>query len=160
MVEVSSPSSSFNRLSTPTNRGSATSRKPVWLYAIYALFFLVCLNAFKTYQEQNELVRLRMEEESDEAEINYSAGAEEHVVTTGVGSSQYGGSMKAAQSGVKKKTKIAGTKFESIRPEPSDGTNDYATQHPPLDFEGFSIYVMADTPVRQDFIAHCNTSDP
>eukprot|EP00535_Pseudo-nitzschia_heimii_P006550 CAMPEP_0197176616 /NCGR_PEP_ID=MMETSP1423-20130617/2479_1 /TAXON_ID=476441 /ORGANISM="Pseudo-nitzschia heimii, Strain UNC1101" /LENGTH=428 /DNA_ID=CAMNT_0042626013 /DNA_START=115 /DNA_END=1401 /DNA_ORIENTATION=- len=145
MVEVSSPSSSFNRLNTPTNRGNVTSRKPVWLYAVYALFLLVCLNAFKTYQEQKELVRLQIEEQGDQAEV-HSAGAEEHVVTTGVGSSQYGGSMKAAQSGGKKKKRSDGITYKNIRPEPSDGTNDYATRHSSSDFEGFSFYVMADTP--------------
>lgn len=149
MVEISSPSSSFDRLNTPTNRGNATNRKPVWLYAIYALFFWVCLNAFKTYQEQNQLVRSRIEEESDGVEINYSAGAEEHVVTAGVGSSQYGGSLKAAQSGTKKKKRSDGIAFKNIRPEPSDGTNDYITRHSSSDFEGFSIYVMADTPFTE-----------
>lgn len=145
MRERYSLSSSLKRLNTPTKRGKTTNRKPVWIYAIYLLFLIVCLNAVRTYQEQKELVRSRLEVESAETEITYS-GAEEHVVTAGVGSSQYGGSMKASTVGTKKKNKYAGKLFNGIRPEPSGGTKDYINQHSPSDFEGFSFYVMADTP--------------
>jgi len=88
---------------------------------------------------------LRLEEESEVVEIHYS-GAEEHVVTAGVGSSQYGGSMKAALPGKKKKKNNLDTSFNGVRPEPSNGLKDYIIHHSPSDFEGFSFYVMADTP--------------
>ena len=74
-------------------------------------------------------------------------GAEEHVVTAGVGSSQYGGSVRA-QDKTKKGKKTLGTNFKGIRPEPSDGSKDYRNNHPASDFEGFGFFVMADAPVR------------
>ena len=109
---------------------------------------LSCLNAFRTYHDQKELVRLKLEQER-ENQVNevHSVGAEEHVVTAGVGSSQYGGSVKA-QDRTKKGKKKLGTNFKGIRPEPSDGSKDYRKSHPASDFEGFGFYVMADTPVR------------
>ena len=53
---------------------------------------------------------------------------------------------------MKKRKKNTGITFEDIRPEPSGGTKDYISQQPSSDFEGFSFYVMADTPVRKAFI--------
>jgi hypothetical protein len=160
MVEVviAPPSSSSNPRNTPRQRdkSEASKKKPIWLFACYALFVLACLNLVRTYKDQKESVRLRIEKEESEGvdvEIGYSAGAEENVVTAGVGSSQYGMSVKATQSGngkKKKKNNKLSTTFNGIRPEPSDGSNDYNIMNPsPSDFKGFSFYVMADTPVRQ-----------
>ena len=158
MVEISSPSSSANARSSrrPRPAEAQKQKKPIWLFGFYALFFMSCLNFYWTYQDQKELVRLRIEKEQERAreraqvEILSSAGGEDHVVTAGVGSSQYGSSMKATESGKKKKKNRLGTMlFDSIRPRPSDGSNDYITTHSASDFQGFSFYVMTDTPVRQ-----------
>jgi len=88
------------------------------------------------------------EKRSQEADdTRYSAGAEEHVVTTGVGSSQYGGSVRARDNTKKKKKKKNfGENFLGIRPEPGDGSMDYSATHDEaLDFKGFRFYVMAGT---------------
>jgi len=152
MVKISSLPSSVNAVTTPRQQAEASKKKPLWIFAFYALFFSACLNLVNTYQDQKELVRLRVvEEEKREGVevISYSAGAEEHLVSVGVGSSQYGGSMKAAQSGTKKKKKNLGTTFNGIHPQPSNGSKDYAVNHPPSDFNGFSFYFMADTPYTE-----------
>jgi len=109
------------------------------------------MNTFWTYQDQKKLVQSRIQKESETIEAQYSAGAEEHVVTTGVGSSQYGGSLKASlpNNKKKKKKKSLGTNFNQIHPEPSDGSNDYRTNHSASDFNGFSFYVIADTPYTE-----------
>ena len=148
MVEISYPRSSFDRNAPQQRDDNTPKNKPIWLLACYALFFLSCLNVVRTYQDQKELVRSRLEKESDGNEINYSAGAEDHVVTAGVGSSRYGGSMVAAKSRKKKRKKSIGTTFNDVTPQPSDGSKDYTLNHSPSDFQGFSFYVMADTPVR------------
>jgi len=159
MVEISTPSSSFNSLHTPRSRADASSsnKKPAWLIAIYALFVLVCLNVARTYQNQKQLVRLQIEdrEHNDSLEIHYSGGGEQHVVDSNYGSSMYGGAIRATGSSKKKKKKPASvTTFESIRPKPSDGSKDYiikmAGNHSvSSNFNGFSFYVMTDTPVRR-----------
>jgi hypothetical protein len=102
----------------------------------------------QTYKDQKESARLRIEQEESEKvdNVGYSAGAEENVVTAGVGSSQYGMSLKATQHGKKKKNVLDTTTFNDIRPKPSDGSKDYINNHTPSDFKGFSFYVMADTP--------------
>ena len=92
------------------------------------------------------------EKRAQEADdTRYSAGAEEHVVTTGVGSSQYGGSVRARDNTKKKKKKKNfGENFLGIRPEPGDGSMDYSATHDEaLDFKGFRFYVMAGTSVRR-----------
>ena len=145
MVEIAPPSSSFNARKTPRQRpnGEASNKKPIWLFACYALFALACLNLVKTYTDLNESARLRIEQEESEKvdnvdNVGYSAGAEENVVSAGVGSSQYGMSVKASQPG-KKKKKLPGTTFNDIRPKPSDGSKDYIIDHSPSDFKGFSF---------------------
>jgi hypothetical protein len=149
MVGTLTPQSSFNPRTTSQQRNrEAPTKTPLWLFAFYALFAFVCMNTFWTYQDQKKLVLSRIEKESETVETQYSAGAEEHVVTTGVGSSQYGGSLKAALPKKKKKKKSLGTNFNHIRPEPSNGSNDYRTKHSASEFNGFSFYVIADTPVR------------
>ena len=142
-------------ISRKSHTAEASSRKkPVWLFAVYGLFLLSCFNAFRTYKNQKELVRLEVENEreNDSIETRYSAGAEENVVTAGVGSSQYGGSVRAADKKNNKRKKLSSTNFKGIRPEPSDGSKDYTKTHPPSDFKGFGFYVMADTPVRRFFV--------
>ena len=156
MVDVASPSASSDAPGGPRSR--AEEKRPLWLLAIYLLFLLVCLNAARTYRDQKRLVRLQIEERtrSDGEELHYSAGAEEHVVSSNYGSSMYGGSIHAAASpGVKKRKPVRPVNFDNVRPKPSDGTKDYNTElqredgkHPPSDFGGFSFYAMADTPVR------------
>lgn len=127
---------------------SSSRRKPIWLLAAYGIFGLSCLNAFKTYHDQKELVRLKLQQElENQANEVHAVGAEEHVVTAGVGSSQYGGSVRA-QDKTKKGKKTLGTNFKGIRPEPSDGSKDYRNNHAASDFEGFGFFVMADAPVR------------
>ena len=179
MVEISSPSSSFNTLNIPRSRSetsssSSTNKKPAWLIAIYVLFVLVCLNAARTYQSQKQLVRLQIEERehNDSLEIHDSnhGGGEQHVVNSNYGSSMYGGAISAAGSSTKKKKKPARsrvTAFESIRPKPSDGSQDYnnyiiknkAGNHSDSissNFNGFSFYVMTDTPVRRKKLKHAS----
>mmetsp|Transcript_5707 Transcript_5707/g.16331 ORF Transcript_5707/g.16331 Transcript_5707/m.16331 type:complete len:446 (+) Transcript_5707:152-1489(+) len=151
MVEVSSPTSSFRTLSTPRSRSEPALKKPVWLLAIYALFVLVCLNAVRLYLDRKRVVRLeRMElEKNDNLELLYSAGAEQHVVSSNYGSSMYGGSIRAADSTKKKKKPARETTLENIKPKPKDGSSDYIVRKPGKDlsdFNGFSFYLMADTP--------------
>mmetsp|Transcript_15759 Transcript_15759/g.32282 ORF Transcript_15759/g.32282 Transcript_15759/m.32282 type:complete len:447 (+) Transcript_15759:120-1460(+) len=152
MVEISSPSSSFKTLNSPRSRSEAQAKKPVWLLVIYALFILVCLNAVRTYQNQKHLLRLELEEreQNDKLKMQYSAGAEQHVVSSNYGSSMYGGSIRAADSTKKRKKKQAReTTFENVKPRPKDGSRDYIIRNPGYnssDFSGFSFYVMSDTP--------------
>ena len=154
MVEISSPSSSFKTLNSPRSRSEAPAKKPAWLLVIYTLFVLVCLNAVRTYQNQKQLLRLELHEreQNDNLKIQYSAGAEQHVVSSNYGSSMYGGSIQAADSTKKKKKKPAReTSFENVKPRPKDGSRDYIIRKPGYissNFSGFSFYVMSDTPVR------------
>ncbi|VEU41382.1 unnamed protein product [Pseudo-nitzschia multistriata] len=152
MVEISSPSS-FKTLKTPRSRSDAPEKKPLWLLVIYALFFLVCLNAIWTYKDRKRLVWLELQEreQNDNIEIQYSAGAEQHVVSSNYGSSMYGGSIRAAESHKKKKKKKSARKttLENILPRPRDGSKDYIIRKPgnnSSDFKAFSFYVMTDTP--------------
>ncbi len=139
-------------ISRASPREASRKKKPIWLLAAYALFALSCLDAFRTYRNQKELVQLKFEEKRarDADDTRYSAGAEEHVVTTGVGSSQYGGSVRARDNTKKNTKKIFGENFLGIRPVPGDGSKDYSATHEDLasDFKGFRFYVMAGTSVR------------
>ena len=170
MVEISSPSSSFNTLNTPRSRTETSTKKPAWLIAIYALFALVCLNAARTYQNQKRFVRLQIEEleHNDSLEIHHNSAAsaeEQHVVSANYGSSMYGGAIHAASSSStkkKKKNPARATTLDNIRPKPSDGSKDYniikkaGSNHSSSDFNGFSFYVMTDTPVRKKQATHNN----
>ena len=117
MVEISS---------TAIRSSSASSeRKPSWLIAIYVLFVLVCLNAVRTYENQKRLL-LEVVKESggnDGMEIqNYSAGAEEHVVSQNYGSSMYGGSVHTSRTKSKKHS-TSKAKLDNILPK-ADGSKD------------------------------------
>jgi hypothetical protein len=160
MVEISSTAISRSTLSTSTT--ASTARKPAWLIAIYALFILVCLNAVRTYENQKRFVQSKIaeSEHNDSLEIHNGAGAEQHVVSANYGSSMYGGSIHTSRTKSKSKSKSKPTdavllaKLEnSILPKPSNGSMDYITtkagNNNPLDFNGFSFYVMTDTPVRK-----------
>ena len=157
MVEISSTAISRSTLSTSTSTTTSTARKPAWLIAIYALFILVCLNAVRTYENQKKIVQSKIaeSEHNDSLEIHDSAGAEQHVVSANYGSSMYGGSIHTSRTKSKSNSKITDAallaKLEnSILPKPSDGSMDYITKagNNSSDFNGFSFYVMTDTPVR------------
>jgi len=160
-VEISTPSSSP---SSSTNFAASSSygrrRKPLWLWCVYVVFGLVCWNAAKTYQRQKELVLSTLQqtnyEESfdDESEngISYSAGAEEHVISANYGSSMYGGGIHTSRA-KPKKTPTRGArmaKLQNIYPKPSDGKKDFNVvkkkKIASSNFNGFSFYVMTDTP--------------
>ena len=155
---------------TRIKRGGGTLRavaeKPRWLQAIYLLFVGVCLNAVLTYNREKQLAILAEKESATAASsdtddvdgsngIQYSAGAEEHVVSSSYGSSMYGGSIHTHRD---KKSKIKGSSSTSkkqpkIEPVP-DGTKDLAlklSKKPggsTTDIAGFGIFAMSDTPVR------------
>ena len=157
MVEISSTAISRSTLSTSTSTTTSTARKPAWLIAIYALFILVCLNAVRTYENQKKFVQSKIaeSEHNDSLEIHDSAGAEQHVVSANYGSSMYGGSIHTSRTKSKSKSKTTDAallaKLEnSILPKPSDGSMDYITKagNNSSDFNGFSFYVITDTPVR------------
>jgi len=137
MVEISS---------TAIRSSSVSSeRKPSWLIAIYVLFVLVCLNAVRTYENQKRLF-LKESEGNDGMEIqNYSAGAEEHVVSQNYGSSMYGGSVHTSRTKSKKHS-TSKAKLDNILPK-SDGSKDYNNKKGKnRDFHEFSFYVITDTP--------------
>jgi hypothetical protein len=122
----------------------------------------VCWNAVRTYKRQRDFVRSTLAEQTPDVEqdsggtISYSAGAEEHVVSSNYGSSMYGGGIHTARS-QPKTTPTRGARMakldKSINPKPSDGTHDFnarkKTQVESSDWNGFSFYVMTDTPVSQ-----------
>jgi hypothetical protein len=165
MVEISSPSASFGAYisprSSPNARTNSNNKKPLWLYGVYLLFGLVCFNAFLTYRRQKEFVRSTLMQNdimddtvNADGTISYSAGAEEHVVSGNYGSSMYGGGIHTARS--KPKTEpTRGARMakleNNVEPKPSDGSDDFNARKPKAaassDFEGFSFYVMTDTPV-------------
>mmetsp|Transcript_60950 Transcript_60950/g.149240 ORF Transcript_60950/g.149240 Transcript_60950/m.149240 type:complete len:466 (+) Transcript_60950:234-1631(+) len=144
----------------------AIAEKPRWLQAIYLLFVGVCLNAILTYNREKQLALLAGEEAAATASsithdndnglggIQYSAGAEEHVVSSSYGSSMYGGSIHTHRD---KKSKIKGSSSTSkkqpkIEPVP-DGTKDLALKlskksgGSTTDMSGFRIFAMSDTPM-------------
>lgn len=87
---------------------------------------------------------------NENIELQYSAGAEEHVVSSNYGSSMYGGSIRAAATTKKKKPPREIT-FQNIKPKSTDGSGDFIVRKSgpsTSDFNGFSFYVMTDTPVR------------
>jgi hypothetical protein len=165
MVEVSSPTSSFGQYLSPrsTSTFGGSPRKPFWLYCVYVLFGLVCWNAIRTYYRQKEFVRSTLSANNNDfmddsinqdGTISYSAGAEEHVVSGNYGSSMYGGGIHTARS--KPKTEpTRGARMvkleNNVEPKPSDGSADFNSRKPKAaatsDFEGFSFYVLTDTPV-------------
>jgi hypothetical protein len=165
MVEINSPSSSFGAYISPRSSPTSdrSSRKPLWLYCVYVLFGLVCLNAVRTYHRQKEFVRFTLSSNDNDflddninqdGTISYSAGAEEHVVSGNYGSSMYGGGIHTARS--KPKTEpTRGARIvkleNNVNPKPSDGSADFNARKPKAaetsDFEAFSFYVLTDTPV-------------
>jgi hypothetical protein len=67
----------------------------------------------------------------------------------------YGGGIRTSRS-APKTPGAKMTKLESINPKPSDGTQDYNVKmkkknkkDTATNFDGFSFYVMTDTPVSQ-----------
>lgn len=164
MVEIASPSSAFGAFATPRSSPTGStfrSRKPLWLYGVYFLFGLVCLNAVRTYNQQRAFVRSALAENdlmddsvNEDGTISYSAGAEEHVVSGNYGSSMYGGGIHTAR-GKPKTEPTRGARMakleNNIQPKPSNGTADFNARKPKAaassNFEGFSFYVLTDTPV-------------
>tara|TARA_B110001452_G_scaffold131973_1_gene109635 strand:+ start:238 stop:552 length:315 start_codon:yes stop_codon:yes gene_type:complete len=79
---------------------------------------------------------------------NYSAGAEEHVVSQNYGSSMYGGSVHTSRTKSKKHS-TSKAKLDNILPK-ADGSKDYNNKKGKnRDFHEFSFYVITDTPVRK-----------
>ncbi|KAG7352254.1 hypothetical protein IV203_008302 [Nitzschia inconspicua] len=166
MVEVASPSSSFGAYTSPRSSPapyrSPSSKKPLWLYCVYLLFGCVCFNAFLTYRRQKAFVRTTLAANNNDlmddsvnadGSISYSAGAEEHVVSSNYGSSMYGGGIHTARS--KPKTEpTRGARMakleNNILPKPTNGTADFNARKSKAvaisNFEGFSFYVLTDTP--------------
>lgn len=136
----------------------AIGEKPRWLQAIYLLFVVVCLNAVLMYNREKQMIFIAggVDETGDDSlQGQYSAGAEEHVVSQSYGSTMYGGGIHTHRDKKKKPTESspsASKKFEKLQPAP-DGTKDMNLKLSTKkggsrsDMAGFSIYVMSDTPV-------------
>ncbi|KAL3904268.1 MAG: hypothetical protein SGARI_004997 [Bacillariaceae sp.] len=162
-ISTTAPKWAYDALSSPRSSPSnRPNKRPLWLYCVYLLFALVCWNAVRTYQRQRDFVRSALEEQQqddivmEDGTISYSAGAEEHVVSGNYGSSMYGGGIHTARS-KPKTTPTRGARMakleKSINPKPSDGSSDFNARKPKKvassDWNGFSFYVMTDTPYTE-----------